>query len=150
MYVLLIGIVAFLFDGGVATSERSLSPFVNPAGIAISPGVEASYLLGIYGDDTTHTIGLSLGSIGLGTLIRGEEKDFILTSGGCINDWIYVGSGYRFGDTKGYSIGVTMRPHRFLSIGLVGDKIDDTYQVSSGVGIRPGTHRVTFTSSDYF
>ncbi|MDO9575152.1 MAG: signal peptide peptidase SppA [bacterium] len=144
-YVLLLSVVASLFDGSVATVQRSFSPFVNPAGIAISPGLEFSYLGSFHGDDTSHTIGFSLGSIGLGTLIKNGEENFILTGGGSINDWIYLGTGYRFGDTKGYKFGATIRPHRLLSIGLVGDKVDDTFLFSTGVGIRPGTNRLTLT-----
>ncbi|MEA3432586.1 MAG: signal peptide peptidase SppA [candidate division WOR-3 bacterium] len=144
-YVLFISMVTLLFDGSVATTQRSFSPFVNPAGIAISPGFEASYLGCIHGDDTSHTIGLSLGSIGLGTMVKGNKSDFILTSGFPIKDWLYLGLGYRFGNTKGYSIGTTVRPHKFLSVGFVGDKVDDRYLFSPGVGIRPGTDRVTLT-----
>lgn len=144
-YVLLLSMVASLFDGSVATVQRSFSPFVNPAGIAISPGLEFSYFGSVYGNDTSHTIGFSLGSIGLGTLIKNGEENFILTGGGSINDWIYLGTGYRFGDTKGYKFGATIRPHRLLSIGLVGDKVDDTFLFSTGVGIRPGTNRLTLT-----
>jgi len=144
-YVLLLSVVASLFDGSVATVQRSFSPFVNPAGIAISPGLEFSYFGSVHGNDTSHTIGFSLGSIGLGTLIKNGEENFILTGGGSINDWIYLGTGYRFGDTKGYKFGATIRPHRLLSIGLVGDKVDDTFLFSTGVGIRPGTNRLTLT-----
>lgn len=145
MYIVLLSLVTFLFDGGVATVERSFAPFVNPAGIAISPGLETSYLLGINGGDATHTIGLSMGGIGFGTEIRGAERNFILSSGLRIKDWIYFGSGYRFGDIGGYNIGTIIRPHRFLSIGVVGDKIGDRYLVSSGIGVRPGTDRITLT-----
>jgi len=144
-YVLFLSMVTLLFDGSVATTQRSFSPFVNPAGIVISPGFEASYLGCIHGDDTSYTIGLSLGSIGLGTMVKGNKSDFILTSGFPIKDWLYLGLGYRFGNTKGYSIGTTVRPHKFLSVGFVGDKVDDRYLFSPGVGIRPGTDRVTLT-----
>jgi len=144
-YVLFLSMVTLLFDGSVATTQRSFSPFVNPAGIAISPGFEASYLGCIHGDDTSHAIGLSLGSIGLGTMVKGKKSDFILTSGFPIKDWLYLGLGYKFGNTKGYSIGTTIRPHKFLSVGFVGDKVDDRYLFSPGVGIRPGTDRVTLT-----
>lgn len=143
--VLLLSMVTLLFDGSVATVQRSFSPFVNPAGIAISPGLEFSYLGSFHGNDTSHTIGFSLGSIGFGTLIEGDNRNFVLTGGVPIKDWLYLGSGYRFGDTKGYNIGATIRPYRFLSVGFVGDKVDDTFLFSSGVGVRPGTNRLTLT-----
>ena len=144
-YVLLLNMVTLLFDGSVATVQRSFSPFVNPAGIAISPGLEFSYLGSVHGDDTSHTIGLSLGTIGFGTFITGDSKNYILTGGAPIKDWLYLGSGYRFGETKGYTIGATIKPHRFLSLGFVGDNVDDRFLLKSGIGIRPGTDRITLT-----
>ncbi len=158
---ILMSVVITLFaDVSVSTTQRSFSSFVNPSGIAISPGLELSYLGSFSDIDTSHTIGLSLGNLGFGTVIRGEQTSYVLSSGARICNWLHMGYGYKFGDTKGYLIGTTVRPHRFLSLGFVGDKIGDNFLLKSGIGIRPGTDRITLSfdynynvedeSSDYF
>ncbi len=141
-------LLTFLFDGSVATTQRSFSPFLNPAGTALSPGLELSYVGSVNDIDTTHNIGILLGNLGFGTSIINRNTNYYLAGSARINDWLSIGSEYKFGDIKGYSIGTIIRPHRFLSLGLVGDKIEKRFVWKSGIGIRPGTDRLT-VSLDY-
>ena len=98
---ILMSVVITLFaDVSVSTTQRSFSSFVNPSGIAISPGLELSYLGSFSDIDTSHTIGLSLGNLGFGTVIRGEQTSYVLSSGARICNWLHMGYGYKFGDTK--------------------------------------------------
>ncbi len=127
----------------VATVRRSYALGINPAGLAVNPGVELSYRFGKAEEVWSHDQNLLLGNIGLGLATVDGATEFRAGIGLTpVKKTLHLGYGYESGDAGGHSIGTILRPGRFMSIGLE-TRIGDPTKVRGGLALRPLTDRVT-------
>ena len=148
----------------VAVTDDALSGVINPAGLAIQRGTDL-YLLAPYDrENFTNDIGLylRLGTIGFATewVRRGhlDYERYMLGNGFEFAPGIYFGFNYSWyrGINRGgsWGLGLTGHPCQYLSVAAVFDdvnepRLDDVRQkvrYTFGIGIRPGTDRVTVSA----
>lgn len=161
------------FDLPVANSDNVFSIFSNPAGLGTNRGIQLLYANGYDKKDfqDIYTFALNAGNFGFAYQENTEGginfSRYSLGAGWKMGRMMKMGFSYSWNTNgslpDGLSLGYLFRPNRIISIGLVGNFLNEPsakkpdYQ--AGISFRPFNNRLTIsadalfqkvTNSDYF
>ncbi|MEO0141205.1 MAG: signal peptide peptidase SppA [candidate division WOR-3 bacterium] len=135
-------LLTFYESNSVSTAERLGGARANPAALGIKTGFQA--LLGYNPTDTVFSAGLGFFGIGLNWRWNDESSAWELSAGQELwRNTLWFGSAWH-PDCGALDYGLIIRPHRYLSSGLVvRDAFRDERAFTAGLGLRPLWDRFT-------